>query len=399
MQSYWMIRMFSFARNSVLLMLCVLSIGSAYAQATLTLTVISPADDERLDPTRIERNYIGHPGGAALDGVKAALDESAFEIDAAKLKVKLNTVNAASAQAAAQAAQAAEKQGAAAIISDAPAEWISVMSATTKLPIFNTSASADALRQQQCRTNLFHTYPSERMLADASAQWLVARKWSRVLLLHGTTPEDTQRLAVVEASLKRYGLKVVAKKPFKLSADPRERDLANVTLLTTGTDYDAVWVVDAEGEFARTVPYRTQLARPVVGNAGLFADVWSAQFERFGAPQLIRRFAKAEKRPMRGHDWAAYMAGKAMLQMALAQPKGNASTWMKALTAADTTLDGFKGVRLSFRAWDRQLRQPILMTDGQGVIGSAPLEGIMHPINALDTLGADAPEKLCKPAP
>jgi ABC transporter substrate binding protein (PQQ-dependent alcohol dehydrogenase system) len=211
--------------------------------------------------------------------------------------------------------------------------------------------------------------------------------------------EDVQRLAVVEASLKRYGMKIVAKKPFKLSADPRERDLANTTLLTSGVDYDLVWVVDTDGEFARTLPYRTQLARPVVGNAGLVADVWSAQFERFGAPQLIRRFAKQEKRPMRGHDWAAYMAAKAMLQMALAQPKGNAATWTKALTATDTTLDGFKGVRLSFRAWDRQLRQPILLTDGQGVIGTAPLEGIMHPSNALDTLGADAPEKLCKATP
>jgi ABC transporter substrate binding protein (PQQ-dependent alcohol dehydrogenase system) len=380
-------------------LLCIALTHSVHAQAVLNLTVISPIDDERLDPTRIERNYLGHPGGPAMDGAKAALDESAFEIDAAKLKVKLNAVNAANAQAAAQAAQTAEKQGAAAIITDAPADWISAMAAATKLAVFNANASDDSLRQQQCRANLFHTYPSERMLADATAQWLVARKWSRVMLLHGTTTDDTKRLAVVEASLKRYGLKVVAKKPFKLSADPRERDLANVTLLTTGSDYDAVWIVDTDGEFARTVPYRTQLARPVVGNAGLVAEVWSAQFERFGAPQLIRRFAKAEKRPMRGHDWAAYMATKAVLQMVLAQPKGNAAAWTKALTATDTTLDGFKGVRLSFRAWDRQLRQPILMTDGQGVIGTAPLEGIMHPSNALDTLGADAPEKLCKAAP
>ena len=51
---------------------------------------------------------------------------------------------------------------------------------------------------------------------------------------------------------------------------------------------------------------------------------------------------------------------------------------------------------MSFRAWDGQLRQPLLLTDGQGVIALAPAEGVLHPKNNLDTLGADAPEKLCK---
>jgi hypothetical protein len=51
---------------------------------------------------------------------------------------------------------------------------------------------------------------------------------------------------------------------------------------------------------------------------------------------------------------------------------------------------------MSFRVWDGQLRQPLLLTDGQGVIGTAPAEGVLHPRNALDTLGADAPEKLCR---
>ena len=53
-------------------------------------------------------------------------------------------------------------------------------------------------------------------------------------------------------------------------------------------------------------------------------------------------------------------------------------------------------MNLSFRAWDGQLRQPLLLTDGQGVVGTAPVDGILHPRNALDTLGGDAPEKLCK---
>jgi len=187
---------------------------------------------------------------------------------------------------------------------------------------------------------------------------------------------------------------VAASKPFKLSADPRERDLANPLLLTAGVQYDAVWVVDTDGEFARLLPYRTVLPRPVVGDAGLVAVAWHAQFERFGAPQVARRFAKAAKRPMTGHDWSAWMAGKALSALAASAPKGAPAAWAQAL--AKVQLDGSKGTTLSLRPWDGQLRQPLLLTDGQGVIGQAPVEGVLHPSNVLDTLGADAPEKSCK---
>jgi ABC transporter substrate binding protein (PQQ-dependent alcohol dehydrogenase system) len=100
---------------------------------------------------------------------------------------------------------------------------------------------------------------------------------------------------------------------------------------------------------------------------------------------------------MTGSDWAAYIAAKALLQAALEQAAGpNAAQVLKALSRPDFTLDGFKGVRLGFRAWDRQLRQPLLLTDGVAVVATAPVEGVMHPKNVLDTLGADAPESTCR---
>jgi ABC transporter substrate binding protein (PQQ-dependent alcohol dehydrogenase system) len=164
--------------------------------------------------------------------------------------------------------------------------------------------------------------------------------------------------------------------------------------LTAGSSYDAVWIVDSDGEFARGLPYRTVLPRPVVGDAGLVALAWHAQFERYGAPQVSRRFFKAASRPMTDHDWAAWMAGKTLVALATALPKGPNTAWAQAL--AKTPIDGSKGMNLSFRAWDGQLRQPTLLTDGQGVNATAPVEGLLHPTDVLDTLGADAPEKLCK---
>ena len=362
--------------------------------ATLRATLIVPADDARLERTRVERAYFGHPGGPAREGVQVALDEARFELDAAGSAVAIDTVAAASLDAARAAAQQAEKSGAAAVLTDLPADWTRTVADAIKLPVLNLGNASDALREADCRVNLLHVLPSERMRADALAQALVARKWSNVLLLTGPSATDAARAAAAQAALKRYGLKLVASKPFKLSADPRERERANPLLVTGAATYDVVWVVDSDGEFARALPYRTSLPRPVVGDAGLTALAWYAQFERFGAPQVVRRFAKAAQRPMTAHDWAAWIAGRALVAAAVAAPKGPTVAWAKALAANE--LDGSKGVSLSFRAWDGQLRQPLLLTDGQGVIGSAPIDGILHPRNALDTLGADAPEKLCK---
>jgi ABC transporter substrate binding protein (PQQ-dependent alcohol dehydrogenase system) len=100
---------------------------------------------------------------------------------------------------------------------------------------------------------------------------------------------------------------------------------------------------------------------------------------------------------MTDHDWASWMAGKAIAAAAAAQPQANTDQLLQVLGSIN--LDGSKGVTLQFRPWDRQLRQPLVLTDGQGVLALLPLEGILHPRNTLDTLGADEPQKLCKTRP
>jgi ABC transporter substrate binding protein (PQQ-dependent alcohol dehydrogenase system) len=389
------------ARCAAVLAIATLAFGAS--AATLTLGIVQRADDERLEPRRVALAYPGHPGGPLREAVALAVAESQFELDHAKLRVRLDVRDARSAEEAAAQLRLLEKAGAAGVVLDLPGAWIAGAASASGLPVLNAGEGAEAPRQQGCRPNLFHTLPGERMRADALAQALVARRWTRVLLLHGSGAEDAPRLAQVQGALRRYGIKVVALKPFKRSGDPRQRDLANPLLLTgpgVGGEYDAVWVVDTDGEFARSLPYRIALPRPVVGDAGLVAEAWAPRFDRYGAPQLERRFQRAAGRPMTSFDWAAYLAAKALLQAALEQPAApSAAQMLKALARPDFTLDGFKGVRLGFRAWDRQLRQPLLLTDGVAVVGSAPVEGVMHPKNVLDTLGTDAAESACNGAP
>ncbi len=372
-----------------------LSLGLPALSASWKVTLIEQAGQPDLERTRRERAYLGHPGGSASDGVALGFEDAKFELDAAQMSLSLKTESASSPEAARQAAQKAVQAGAPVLLVNLPAAWVPGVAEAVKVPVLNIGASADALRERDCRSNLYHVIPSERMRADALAQALVGRKWSQILLLTGPSADDALRSQVAQAAIKRYGLKLVANKPFKLSADPRERALANTALLTGNMSYDAVWVVDSDGEFARSLPYNTASARPVVGDGGMFALAWQSQFERFGAPQLSRRFFQEAKRPMTDRDWAAWMGGAAVAAASIAQPKVDPAALAKAFAALD--LDGSKGVSMQFRPWDRQLRQPMLLTDGQGVIATMPIDGILHPRNVLDTLGADEGEKLCKP--
>lgn len=371
-----------------------LGLSGVVCAATWNVVLLEQANNPKLERQRLEQAYMGHPLGGVSEAIAMALDDAQFELEASKTTIALKSEFVSNLEAAKLAAQKAEKAGVPVLLVNLPGAWTSAVAAAVKLPILNIGSSDDSLRESDCLMNLYHLLPSERMRSDALAQALMARKWSQVLLLSSTAPEDAKRSQVAQASMKRFGLKVVAVKSFKLSTDPRERALANLQLLTANASYDVVWVVDGDGEFARSLPFNTAQARPVVGDAGMVALAWGAHFERFGAPQVTRRFSKVAKRPMTDFDWAAWMAGKAVVAAAIASPRADPSSIVKALISAN--LDGSKGVPLQFRSWDRQLRQAVLLTDGQGVLGVMPMEGILHPKNILDTLGADEGEKLCK---
>jgi ABC transporter substrate binding protein (PQQ-dependent alcohol dehydrogenase system) len=366
----------------------------------LTIGVVFDPADARYDPRRLEKSYPGQPLGRPRAGAELAIAESEFTLAQSDLQVRLEDVAADSIEDAHSKIDALAKKGVRHFLLDLPGAEVEVLSKAlqqTELLLFNVSAPDAKLRRAACSPHLFHTLPDESMSADAMAQFLTTRKWNRVLLLTSAAPADASMNAAVQNAIRRYGLKVVASKTFKLSNDPRERDMANIALLTAGIDTDVVWVVDTDGEFARDVPYRTIAPRPVVGSAGLTAEGWHVSWERNGAPQLNRRFKKSTNRPMAAADWAAWMATKAVIDVALRLP--DPREHRRALRSPDLVLDGFKGARLSFRPWDQQLRQPVFLAHGGiggGIAGVAPFEGFLHQKNNLDTLGADEKESPCK---
>jgi ABC transporter substrate binding protein (PQQ-dependent alcohol dehydrogenase system) len=378
---------------------CVVLFSAPLAAREIAVGLLSVADDERYSLRAIEKGYPEGPNGRSAVAAQLALEDAGFILQSGGSKSRLVAVEAPDQAGLPAALERLLKQGVRHIVLELPASGVTRITAAARgkdLLLVNAAAPEDVLRAAECAPNLLHTLPSQAMQSDAIAQLLAASKWNRPLVLYGPSPQDSLLLAAFTRSARRFGLKPAAQRPFKLSTDPRERELGNVRLLTAGVEYDVVVVLDAAGEFARELPYRPVLPRPVVGSSGLTAQAWSAWYERHGAPQLNRRFAKLSGRTMGSYDWATWMAVRALVEVAARDAKADTAQQLKALRQGDLTFDGYKGQALSFRAWDGQLRQPLLLSHGNGMAGSAPVEGFLHPRTTLDTLGFDAPETGCR---
>jgi ABC transporter substrate binding protein (PQQ-dependent alcohol dehydrogenase system) len=268
--------------------------------------------------------------------------------------------------------------------------------ASDRVPLFNARYSDTELRQATCRTNLFHTLPSLDMLTDGLAQGLLARNWLHVLVLEGEKPDDVALSRAFQSSAQKFGLTVVDVRQFVLGNDPRQRDQNNVRLLTEGVSYDTLFVADAEREFAPFVPYNMMDPRPVIGSEGLVASAWHVYWERQGAPQLNRRFFRKSGRMMSDEDWATWVAARAVVDAMVKNRKTPDRPLTEALLDPDLTIELYKGFHGSFRPWNHQLRQPILLGTTNAVVGLAPVEGVLHKDNTLDSLGIDEPEFVCR---
>lgn len=370
----------------------------------VTVAVIALADDARYSPRQLERGYPGHPRGRIVEAARLAADESAMELQSVGLELHVREVMLPDRSALPKALAELRAARVHHLVLDLPEVELRqvVKTAPAALDgamVFNATLDDDVLRGEACAAHLLHTYPSRQMLSDALAQYLAARHWRKVLVLQGPLAGDALQGVAMTQAARRYGLKIVQTRPFKLSGDPRERDFSNARLLTGDREHDVVLVMDSQGEFARLLPYATQWPRPVAGANGLTAQAWHPQWERNGGPQLSRRFQKQAKRPMQGQDWAAWSAVKAVTAVLVESPQASVSQQLKRLRSGTVFLDGFKGTRLSFRPWDGQLRQPVFLSHGDGVVGLAPLEGVLHPTEVLDTLGVDEKESSCQQRP
>jgi len=292
------------------------------------------------------------------------------------------------------------------VIADARPQTVVALADTLKgrdALVINAGSRDDQLREKDCRPNVVHTAPSRTMLADGLAQYLRWKRWQRWFLVQGTEPEDEAFADALRRAAKRFGSKIVEERPFKYEVGSRRADggyeqiQEQIPMLTQkAPDHDVLVVADESGLFGEYLPYRTWDARPVAGTHGLVPTSWHPALEQWGATQLQNRFQRLADRVMRPLDYDVWVAVRSVGEAA-ARAKSAAPTDLIAyLKSADFDLAAFKGRKLSYRAWDGQLRQPILLATAKLPVTVSPQTGFLHQFTELDTLGIDKPETNCR---
>ncbi|MFZ0789757.1 MAG: branched-chain amino acid ABC transporter substrate-binding protein, partial [Chromatiaceae bacterium] len=131
------------------------------------------------------------------------------------------------------------------------------------------------------------------------------------------------------------------------------------------------------------------------GTQGLVATAWSGVHEQWGATQFQRRFREQAGRWMTPRDYAAWLAVRSVGEAATRTQSGDAGTLREYMLGPTFQLAAFKGVAVSYRDWNGQMRQPVLITSPRVLVSVSPQPGFLHPGSTLDTLGYDRPETAC----
>ncbi len=268
--------------------------------------------------------------------------------------------------------------------------------------LLDATSEDDRLRGADCRARVLHLLPSRAMLADALMQFLAVKRWRSVLLVQGPGDADRAYADALRRSARKFQLRIAADKPWTFEPGAQRTDTGHVSIgaevarFTQGLSYDVLVVADTANEFGDDLAYRTTDPRPIAGTHGLVPTAWARPFEQWGATQLQARFQKLAGRPMTTHDFGAWMAVRAVGEAASRGASADPAAIGAYLRSPKFELAAFKGSRLTFRPWDGQLRQPVLLADTRSLVSVSPQPGYLHQLSELDTLGIDQPETTCK---
>ena len=270
--------------------------------------------------------------------------------------------------------------------------------------IVNIRSNEEALRQELCRSNVFHIVPDWAMRADALGQYLIWKKWPRWFVIRGNTDADKEYIEMIKRTAARFGGKVVGEKVYDLPPGARNTNSGyqqvqgQIPMETeSAPEHDVIWVANSDEGFGDYLMYRTYLPDPVVGTQGLQALAWDPSYTEYGAMHFQNGLPKLAKRKPVERDYTAWLGGRALTDGIMRSGKTTPPEVKAYLLSDQFKLEGFKGQAMSFRTWDHQLRQPIILGGGTRVpVSVSPQEGFLHPTNVTDTLGFDQPETKCK---
>lgn len=271
-----------------------------------------------------------------------------------------------------------------------------------KAMLINALAPDMALRDDACRANLLHVAPSNGMLADAVAQFALWKKWDSWFLIEGSNPADTQLADAYRNAATKFGAQVTESRVFEDTGGARRTDTGHVQVqkqipvfTQEPEDHDVVITADASDVFAPYLPYHTWEPRPVLGSGGLRPVSFHGAHEAWGATQFQRRFEELTQRRIQPADYQTWLGLRVIGEAVTRTESADVSELRDYILSENFELAAFKGQKVTFRTWNGQLRQPILLYDGRLTVSVSPQEGFLHQRSPLDSLGLDQPESAC----
>ena len=269
--------------------------------------------------------------------------------------------------------------------------------------LINTSLKDNDLRNEKCNKQILHTAPSYRMLSDALTQFLKKKNWVKLLLISGVNERDKQFADSIKVSSKRFGLKIINEKIWDFNHDFRRTADLEIVKFTQGEKYEVLVLADEGNTFGDSgnsfgdyIPYRTWKPTVVVGGEVLKPTSWHFAHEQWGGNQMQSRFLKDSKRLMTNIDFNSWVGVRAIGEAITRTKSLDSKIVLDKIMDEKFNLAAYKGKPVSFRKWNGQLRQPILLVTPRALVSVSPQIGFVHPRTELDTLGIDEPDSKCK---
>ena len=262
--------------------------------------------------------------------------------------------------------------------------------------VINASLKDNNLRNQNCNKNILHTAPSYKMVSDALIQFLKKKNWTKLLLISGVNERDKQFADSIKLSSDRFGLKITNEKIWDMTHDFRRTADLEILKFTQGEKYQVLVLADEGNTFGDYIPYRTWKPTIVVGGEVLKPTSWHFTHEQWGGNQMQSRFLKEYKRLMTNIDFNSWVGIRTLGEAIIRTKSLDVKILLEKIMDKEFNLAAYKGKPLSYRNWNGQLRQPILLVTPRALVSVSPQPGFVHPRTELDTLGIDEPDSKCK---
>lgn len=297
------------------------------------------------------------------------------------------------------------------------------------VPFINIGASSDSLRHELCSAAMFHLEPSAAMYLDAFVGWYVRSGFRQWYFVQEDTAEGRSQYDRILWSIRErhFGARDIGRTVIEpgsnggpaLAAAIRSSGADVIIMLLSAADQLRILEeLDAEGITIATTgfPYPETQSRaffeasakvaPTLG-IGHRATAWEATIDAYGAREYNARYHLRWGGPMESPAWAVYHAVKILYETAVFGGSTETKDIMAQLMDPKSVFDLHKGVGVSFRPWDQQLRQSVYLIKINGnatsttslalLVGELP--AIYMPgtelIERLDQLGDLAEQSRC----